>query len=83
MPTEPVNHEAASAPMLSPAQAQAIYTSMRILSAVSARVSVSIGDLFVREMPGGTVLLRNFGRNTSEQHASQEAFALAYGLQEG
>lgn len=73
--------------ILTPAQAEAVYSAMCHLNNVSGRIAATMEEkLRVIEMATGAVYVRELlgGEwETAELYADQSAFATAYGLQQG
>jgi len=66
--------------ILQPAQAQAIAATMRALNPIEGRVNVTFAGLQVTERENGIVVILDGNKLRTEVHASQQGFALAYGL---
>lgn len=74
--------------ILTPAQAEAIYSAMCALNNICATGMAGIGDhaapdfITVNWHDGDVEIRRGFG-GLPERHTNQSAFATAYGLQQG
>lgn len=66
--------------ILTPAQAEAVYSAMCELNNVGGRIDVRLANCCVTEHSRGVNVE---GPTTTEQYANQSAFATAYGLQQG
>lgn len=80
--------------ILTPAQAEAVYSAMCALNNVSGAqlqtvIPATTGAVRVREMPSGTIAIEYLLRSQApdglwlETYDNQSAFATAYGLQQG
>lgn len=70
--------------ILTPAQAEAVYSAMCALNTVGGSLSATIQGVRVEETHSGSIqvwTLVNIDRR--ECHKNQSAFATAYGLQQG
>lgn len=71
----------AAAKILTTAQAEAVYSAMRALENVNGYLYTVIHGLCVMEHTNGVVQV--IGTDKSEDYNSKNAFAAAYGLQQG
>ncbi len=78
--------------ILNASQAEAVYSAMCVLNNVSARIDAFFyaEAIHVREIPDGRIVTHRTASGVPgmsviapEVHASQSAFATAYGLQQG